>query len=196
MIDSDLGMKMDSGVLYDPADPSLLKYQKERLHLLQLFNSLDAQDMQKREEMQKELFASVGSSVYIELPFYANWAGLKVHIGSNVYINFLCVMVDDAPIYIGDRVMIGPRVTLCTATHPLEPELRTRGLQYNREIHIEDDVWVGAGAYIGPGITIGCGSVIGAGSVVTHDIPEGVVAYGVPARVMKKISTESCEEKL
>ena len=182
MIDEEI---LRSGVLYDPAP--LLKEQQERLELLRSFNASAAPE---REKMMCSLFASVGSSVYIETPFYANWAGQRVHIGNNVYINFLCCMVDDAPIWIGDRVMLGPRVTLCTASHPLSASLRSEGLQYNKEIHIADDVWISSHAFIGPGVSIGRGSVIGAGSVVLRDIPEGVLAYGVPARVILDITED------
>ena len=70
--------------------------------------------------------------------------------------------------------MIGPNVTIATANHPIEPELRIRGLQYNRDVHIGDNVWIGAGVTIVPGVSIGNDSVIGAGSVVTRDNPEGV----------------------
>ncbi len=181
MIDSDV---MRSGVLYDPAP--LQKEQQIYLSKLREFNSLSGQP-DEREKMYPFLFASVGESVYIEPPFYANWGGKWVHLGSNVYINFLCCMTDDAPIWIGDRVMIGPRVTVATASHPLDPSLRAEGMQYNKEVHIGNDVWIAANAFIGPGVTIGDGSVIGAGSVVLSDIPPGVLAYGVPARVIREI---------
>jgi len=49
---------------------------------------------------------------------------------------------------------------------------------------------VGIGASVIPGITIGAGSVIGAGAAVVTDIPPGMVAVGVPARVVKDIQKE------
>ena len=150
-------------------------------------DSIDPEDTEARAEAMRRMFASVGTDSYIETPFYANWAGLRVHLGERVYINFLCVMVDDGHIWIGDRTMIGPRVTISTGTHPLDPALRAEGLQYNRDVHIGKDVWIGAGAVINPGVTRGDGSVIGAGSVVTRDIPPFSVAYGVPARVVRSV---------
>ena len=84
--------------------------------------------------------------------------------------------------------MFGPNVTLCTAGHPIEPELRRQVYQYNFPIHIEENVWIGAGVIVLPGVTIGKNSVIGAGSVVTRDIPENVVAMGTPCRVARPIS--------
>ena len=57
----------------------------------------------------------------------------------------------------------------------------------NAPISVEDDVWIGFQAVILPGITIGRGSIIGTSAVVTKDVPENVVAAGVPAKVIKKI---------
>ena len=70
----------------------------------------------------------------------------------------------------------------------MEPDLRARGLQYNKDVRISENAWIGAGAILLPGICIGKNTVIGAGSVVTHDIPDGVVAVGNPCRVLRKIS--------
>ena len=134
------------------------------------------------------MFASCGNDCYIELPFHANWGGRHVHFGSGVYANFNLTMVDDGHIFVGDKVLIGPNVTIATANHPIQPELRSKALQYNKDVHIGDNVWIGANAVICPGVTIGKNTVIGAGSVVTKDIPENVVAVGNPCRVMRQIS--------
>lgn len=95
--------------------------------------------------------------------------------------------MDDARIDIMDDVMIGPNVTLCTGTHPLNPHLRKKRAQFNLPISIEKNVWIGAGSIILPGVTIGENTVIGAGSLVTKNIPTNVLAYGSPAQVMKTI---------
>ena len=83
--------------------------------------------------------------------------------------------------------MFGPNVTVATAGHPVDPKLRKAQMQYNIEVRIGDNVWIGAGSVILPGVTIGSDSVIGAGSVVTRDIPSGVVAFGNPCRVVRPI---------
>ena len=86
--------------------------------------------------------------------------------------------------------MFGPNVTIATAGHPILPELRARGYQYNAPVRIGNNCWIGAGAVILPGVTVGDNTVIGAGSVVTHDIPSGVIAVGVPCKVMREITEE------
>jgi galactoside O-acetyltransferase len=83
--------------------------------------------------------------------------------------------------------MIGPNVVIATASHPIDPELRQRVTQFNLDVHIGKNVWIGAGALILPGVSIGDNSVIGAGSVVNKDIPANVVAVGNPCRVLREI---------
>ena len=114
-------------------------------------------------------------------------------MGIIVYANFNLTVVDDGNIYIGDNVMFGPNVTIATANHPILPELREKGLQYNKDVHIGKNVWIGAGVVIVPGITIENNSVIGAGSVVVKDIPANVVAVGNPCRVLREISQHDRE---
>ena len=178
--------KMVAGLLYNPEDKEIIDEQMIYMDKLWEFNQLKPSEYEKKVQYMKEVFAECGEDNYIELPFRANWGGHHVHFGSRVYANFNLTMVDDGHIYVGDYVMIGPNVTIATASHPLETDLRRQGLQSNKDVHIEENVWIGAGAIILPGVTIGKNSVIGAGSVVTKDIPENVVAVGNPCRVIRK----------
>jgi galactoside O-acetyltransferase len=152
------------------------------------FNLLKPFEAEEKQKYMKEVFAECGENCYIELPFHANWGGHHLHLGDYVYADFNLTLVDDGHIYVGDHVMFGPNVTITTANHPVNPELRLRGLQYNKDVRIDDNAWIGAGVMILPGVHIGKNSVIGAGSVVTRDIPENVVAVGNPCRVMREIS--------
>lgn len=86
--------------------------------------------------------------------------------------------------------MIAPNVILASAAHPLDPEERRKGYQYNQPVHIGKNCWLGAGVIVVPGVSIGDDTVIGAGSVVTKDIPSGVVAVGNPCRVIKEVKKE------
>lgn len=179
--------RMQEGRLYDPADGAIMREQTARAHYLKEYNALGQGDEARMRELMKQMFAEVGENCYIQPPFYANWAGEHVHLGSNVYANFNLTLVDDGHIYIGDKTMIAPNVTITTATHPVLPALREHGIQYNVDVHIGKNVWIGAGVIILPGVTIGDNAVIGAGAVVTRDIPANVVAFGVPCRVMRPI---------
>ena len=135
----------------------------------------------------KNVFAECGDDNYIELPFHANWGGSHVHFGNGIYANSNLTLVDDGHIYVGDKVMFGPNVTVATANHPINAELRSRGLQYNKDVSIGENSWIGANVVIVPGITIGKNVVIGAGSVVTKDIPDHVVAVGNPCKVLRTV---------
>lgn len=180
--------RMAAGKLYDPGDPEILKEQFGYLAKMYEFNQTLPSEMEKRNRLIKEMFGHAGEGCYIEPPFYANWGGRHVFLGDHVYANFHLTLTDDGNIYIGDHVMIGPNVTMSSAGHPVEPHLRKREIQFNAEIHIGNNVWIGGMVMILPGVTIGDNSVIGAGSVVTRDIPAGVVAVGNPCRVLRKIN--------
>ena len=185
--------KMHATMLYDPADGDIVEEQTACLDRLYDFNHTRPTEPEKRQALMKEMFAEIGENCYIEPPFHANWGGRHVHFGKNVYANFGLTMVDDTHIYVGDYTLFAPNVVVATAGHPIDPELRARGLQYNAAVHIGKNCWIGAGALIMPGVTIGDNTVIGAGSVVTHDIPAGVVAVGNPCRVMREITEHDRE---
>ena len=178
--------KMQNGELYLPSDETILKEQYAKLEILYDFNATRPSELEKREEILHRLFAEIGEGCYIEPPLHANW-GCHTHFGNHVYANFNLTLVDDGDIFVGDNVMFGPNVTLATAGHPVEPERRRLGMQFNIPIHIGNNVWIGAGSIILPGVTIGDNTVIGAGSVGTKDIPAGVVAVGNPCRILREI---------
>ena len=108
-------------------------------------------------------------------------------IGDGCYFNMGATLIDDWKITIGNHVMFGPNVTVCTTGHAISPKHRGDGM-YSFPITIKDGVWLGANVVVMPGVTIGENSVIGAGSVVTKDIPDNVVAFGVPCKVYRKIN--------
>ena len=179
--------RMTEGKLYDPADDSVIIEQRKCLEKLYDFNATRPHELEKRDLMLKDMLAECGEGCYIEPPFHSNFGGKHVHFGNDVYANFNLTMVDDGHIYVGDNVMFAPNVVVATAGHPILPALREKGYQYNADVHIGKNVWIGAGALIMPGITIGENTVIGAGSVVTKDIPANVVAFGNPCRVVREI---------
>lgn len=180
--------RMDKGLVYNPMDKDILKGQLKNIKSVHKYNKISPTNLKKRERTLKKMFASVGSNCYIEAPMYTNFGGKHVYLGNHVYANFNLTLVDDSNIYIGDDVMIAPNVTIITAAHPINIELRQKGYQYNRDVHIGSNVWIGSNVIILPGVTIGDNSVIGAGAIVTKDIPSGVVAYGAPCEIKREIS--------
>lgn len=178
--------KMQNGDLYLPSDDALLERQRQCLEILYDFNTTRPSELQKRTEILRRLLAEIGNDCYIEPPLHANW-GCHTHLGHHVYANFNLTLVDDGDIFIGNHVMFGPNVTLATAGHPIMPQLRQEGMQFNIPIRIGNNVWIGAGTIVLPGVTIGENTVIGAGSVVTKDIPANVVAVGNPCKILREI---------
>jgi len=179
--------KIHSGQLYFPEDPDIIKEQRVYQDLLMYYNTISHTKQEERDRVLKQLLAEIGENCYIETPFHANWGGHHVHFGHTIYANSGLTLVDDTHIYVGDNTMFGPNVTIATAGHPIDPELRRQGLQYNLPVHIGKNCWLGAGVTVMPGVTIGDNAVIGAGSIVTRDIPANVVAVGNPCRVLREV---------
>ena len=185
--------RMEEGRLYLPSDPEIMKKQFDCLEKLYDYNQTRPHDQELRARMLKDMFAELGEGCYIEPPLRSNWGGYHTHFGDHVYANFNLTLVDDGHIYVGSKTMIGPNVTIATAGHPIEPNLRYLEMQYNMDVHIGKNVWLGAGCVILPGVTIGDNTVIGAGSIVTKDIPAGVVAVGNPCRVLREVGEHDRE---
>ena len=97
------------------------------------------------------------------------------------------MILDCAPVKIGDYVFIAPNVGIYTATHPLDAQTRNQMLESASPVTIGNNVWIGGGVTILPGVTIGDHTVIGAGSVVVKDIPSGVLAVGNPCKPVREI---------
>ena len=184
----DVKEKQHNGYIYNPADESLVAEQLLCLDKLDEFNHTKLSDTEKRNALLKEMFAEIGEDCCVLSPFHANFGGKHVHFGKNIFANFNLTLVDDTHIYVGDYTMIAPNVTIATAGHPILPELRQKGLQYNLPVHIGKNCWLGAGVIVLPGVSIGDNTVVGAGSVVTKDLPSNVVAVGNPARVLREIN--------
>lgn len=180
--------QLHTGAIYNPNDPEIQNEQLKWLDRLYDFNLTRPTELGKRAKLLKKMFADIGTNCYIEPPLHTNMGGHHVHFGNNIYANFGLTLVDDTHIYVGDNTMFGPHVTVATAGHPIDPQLRGKGLQFNMPVSIGRNCWIGAGAVILPGVHIGDNVVIGAGSIVTKDIPDNVVAVGNPCRVLREIS--------
>ena len=178
--------RMLVGKLYR-VDEQLAAQMRRTRELLQQFNQ--SLDHAQRQTLLRELLGGMGENAYIEPPFRCDY-GANLYVGKNFYANFECIVLDQCPIRIGDNVFFGPRVSLYSAGHPIDAEIRSTGLEFGNPITIGSDVWVGGDTVILGGVTIGSNVVIGAGSVVTKDIPPDCVAVGNPCRVLRKITDE------
>lgn len=181
--------KMEVGELYTDLCEGLPEERRAGKELAYDYNMTRPSQEARRAELLTQLFGSVGENGWVEPPVRVAY-GSHTHIGKNFYANFNFIVVDDATVTIGDNVMVAPNVTISTAGHPIDPEIRTTGQQFSLPVTIEDNVWLGTGVIINPGVVIGRNSVIGAGSVVTKSIPPNVVAAGVPCRVLREITAE------
>jgi len=175
---------MLAGELYDPYDPELREKRRSARRLVHAYNATSPDD--DRPAILRELLGGMGAGVTIHPPFHCDY-GENIFVGSNVYTNVGCVILDCNNVEIEDNVMFGPHVQLYAAYHPVEASERIKKLELSSPIRVKENVWVGGGAIILPGVTIGENSTIGAGAVVTRDVPSGVVAAGNPARIIRRI---------
>jgi len=177
---------MIAGELYDPLDPQLVQDRIQTRLLLKALNESREDDPDERIRILQELLPNSLNNLWLQPPFYCDY-GYNIQIGERVFFNFNCVVLDVAPVRIGNRTMFGPNVQIYAATHPLDHVERSSGLEYGKPIIIGDDVWIGGSVVICPGVTIGDRSIIGAGSVVTKDIPSDTIAAGNPCRIIRMI---------
>lgn len=126
----------------------------------------------------------IDESVALFPPLYINY-GKNLSIGKNVFINFDCTFLALGGITIEDNVLIGPKVSLLSEGHPLNPSERQSLVP--GKIHIKRNAWIGANAIILPGVTVGENAVVAAGAVVSKDVTDNTVVGGVPAKIIKKI---------
>lgn len=149
--------------------------------LLQLNQSKNVEEIQN---YLNQITGEENNSVAIFTPIYINY-GKNLKIGKNVFINFDCTFLDLGGITIEDDVLIGPKVSLVTENHPLNPEHR-KGL-ICKPILIKRNAWIGTNATILAGVTIGENAVVAGGAVVSKDVPDNTVVGGVPAKIIKQI---------
>ena len=184
-----------SGRLFD-ARCQELRDLKHKSHILcQKYNAMDEYDP-ARQEIMKEVLGEIGNNFYFQGPVQFNY-GCNTKIGNNFFANFNLMVMDDGPITIGNRVMIGPNESLMATTHPLiyteresftYPDGHVSTTEYAPAITIGNHVWLACNVIVCGGVTIGDGAVIGAGSVVTKDIPAGWLAYGNPCKPIRPIT--------
>ena len=184
--------KMLAGQWYNANfDPALAEERAIVKDLCLALNVTQMQDLPRRRKILSEILPNVDAdAVEILSPFMVDY-GYNIYLGAGTFLNHNCYLMDCAEIRLGKKVFVGPNCGFYTAIHPLDIVKRAEGLEIAKPIVIGDDVWIGGDVTILPGVKIGSGSVIGAKSLVTKDIPANVMAFGSPARVVKKIGLET-----
>ena len=179
--------KRARGELYDANyDKELLKEMEKTRELCYEYNNLRPTEIEKKNELIKKILGKTGKNIRIEPNFYCDY-GYNIFVGDNFYMNYNCVILDGAKVEFGDNVFIGPNCGFYTAGHPIEIDLRNKGLEYAKPIKVGNNVWLGGNVVVLPGVTIGNNVTIGAGSVVTKDIADNSIAYGNPCKKVRDI---------
>ena len=151
------------------------------------YNKAFGQPTDVREPILRRLLKSVGPGAHFEPTFRCEF-GFNITVGKSFYANFDCIILDGGGVETGDNVLFGPRVGIYTSNHAIDPQERAAGACWAKPVRIGHRVWIGGGVNINPGVAIGDESIIGSGSVVARDIPAGVIAAGVPARVVRPVT--------
>lgn len=185
LLDSEQYRRMIGGEAYE-LDDQLRALEKTCSETLVKINALPFGD-ERRTKLLRGLLGSLGQNVVIKENFHCDY-GCHLFIGDRTYINYNFVALDVCPITIGQDVFIGPAVTLTCATHPMDCQQRTSGINLGGPITIKDGAWLGAGVIVLPGVIIGARAVVGAGAVVTKDVPDDTLVTGVPAKIVRTIA--------
>ncbi|MBQ9120784.1 MAG: sugar O-acetyltransferase [Clostridia bacterium] len=182
--------KRDAGYLYNANyDKELLNEIAHCNDLCHEFNKIKPSDRAAQTLILQKIFGRMGENVCINTPFWCDY-GYNTTVGDYFFANHNCQLLDGGKITFGNHVFIAPNCTFTTAEHALDVEQRNAGMEVALPITVGNNVWIGAGVTVLGGVTIGDNTVIGAGSVVTKDIPSGVVAVGLPCRVLRPITEE------
>jgi Acetyltransferase (isoleucine patch superfamily) len=177
--------KMAAGEVYWGFNPEFVPLLERGQDLCFQYNQTPPSDKVRKRQILEGFLQKVGHNVLPNSPIHIDFGNIE--IGDNTVINFNLVVLDEALVTIGNHCFIGPNCSIYTVVHSLGYEDRNQGYMSAHPVVISDNCWLCGNVTVLPGVTIGEGSVIGAGSVVTKDIPAGVLAYGNPCKVIKKI---------
>jgi acetyltransferase-like isoleucine patch superfamily enzyme len=121
----------------------------------------------------------------------------RIELGDGTQVNNNAfIKSEGAGIQIGAQALLGSYVEILDSDfHDLHPSRRRGGQPRMAPVELSENVFIGDGAKILKGVQIGAHSVIGAGSIVTTSIPEGVIAAGNPARVIRELSTDLAKDR-
>jgi maltose O-acetyltransferase len=182
--------KMLSGALYRYEGLELERAHRRACVWMDRYNAAHTQSCAELNVLLRGIMRTVGQGAFIKPPFYCDY-GFNITLGEDAFLNFNCVILDQAPVTIGDLTRIGPGVQICTADHPRDAALRRDRWECAKPVSIGSNVWIGAGAQVLPGITIGDNAIVGAGSIVTRDVAKGATVAGNPATAFSRDSKQA-----
>lgn len=185
--------KQEHGYVYSAKDEAIFNIVKDTVHYVEILNKLSNSEIQRRRDFLRTFVAKLDEGAMINSPFYMEFAN-HLEMGVNSFINYDCIMLNNAMIKLGDNVLVGPKVSFYTAMHPIDAKQREQWLVYAKPITVEDNVWIGGSATILGGVTIGKNAIVGAGAVVTKDVEPNTIVVGNPARVLRKITAEDSKK--
>lgn len=185
--------KQENGYVYSAKDEAIFNIVKDTVHYVEILNKLSNSEIQRRRDFLRTFVAKLDEGAMINSPFYMEFAN-HLEMGVNSFINYDCIMLNNAMIKLGDNVLVGPKVSFYTAMHPIDAKQREQWLIYAKPITVEDNVWIGGSATILGGVTIGKNAIVGAGAVVTKDVEPNTIVVGNPARVLRKITAEDSKK--
>lgn len=181
--------RMLQGLPYLASDAQLVAEREACARKVHELNMLPPGERAQRERILRGILGGAGRNLEVNPPFRCDY-GYNIEVGDDFYANYNLVVLDVAPVRIGDSCFIAPNVAIYTAGHPLHPDARNSGYEYGAPVTIGHNVWIGGNSAILPGVTIGDNTVVGAGSVVTRDLPPWVLAAGNPCRVIRAITED------
>lgn len=185
--------KQENGYIYSAKDEAIFNIVKDTVHYVEILNKLSNSEIQRRRDFLRTFVAKLDEGAMINSPFYMEFAN-HLEMGVNSFINYDCIMLNNAMVKLGDNVLVGPKVSFYTAMHPIDAKQREQWLVYAKPIIVEDNVWIGGSATILGGVTIGKNAIVGAGAVVTKDVEPNTIVVGNPARVLRKITAEDSKK--
>lgn len=185
--------KQENGYIYSAKDEAIFNIVKDTVHYVEILNKLSNSEIQRRRDFLRTFVAKLDEGTMINSPFYMEFAN-HLEMGVNSFINYDCIMLNNAMVKLGDNVLVGPKVSFYTAMHPIDAKQREQWLVYAKPITVEDNVWIGGSATILGGVTIGKNAIVGAGAVVTKDVEPNTIVVGNPARVLRKITAEDSKK--
>ena len=187
-IKMDIFEKLESGEAVDMYTEAYRPVIEELHRTYKALHRLNAAEPLSREQQDamNDLFGGkapdglgVFTPVQIDFP-------KQIRFGRHVFINHSFTAMSIGGIWLGDRVQIGPHVTIVTDNHDFE----NRNVLRCKPVHIESGVWIGANVTILPGVTIGENAIVAAGAVVTKDVPANSIVGGNPAKVIRMLKND------